>query len=220
MWPTEWLLFSERVKRTQWTDSVEWAATSCRWRGNQGFASEMVSRLFEFNLFGIEFDPLKCEYALHNSKIYNVDKNVQIINKDVLNLAIGDIQFPAGRQSKMDVVYMSPPWGGIGYNMLPEYSVRYLHPDFNLVIKKALEFSRNMIIFLPRNTSVEELIDYLIPYSAELSDDPDNRKNELVLEIEQIVYGTSCKGVHIYTGQMAGVDHREVVEYFYQNYCH
>jgi hypothetical protein len=41
-----------------------------------------------------------------------------------------------------------------------------------------------------------------------------------VLEIEQIVYGTSCKGVHIYTGQMAGVDHREVVEYFYQTYCH
>jgi hypothetical protein len=53
---------------------------------------------------------------------------------------------------------------------------------------------------LPKNTSVEELIDYLIEFSAEFSSDPDNRKNELVLEIEQIVYGASCKGIHIYTG--------------------
>jgi hypothetical protein len=37
--------------------------------------------------------------------------------------------------------------------------------------------------------------------------------------VEQIVYGSSCKGVHIYTGSMAAIDHREVVEYFYENYC-
>ena len=160
----------------------------------------MVSQLFEFNLFGIEFDPLKCEYAFHNSKIYTVDKNVQMINKDFLNLSIGDIHFPEGRSNKIDVVYMSPPWGGIGYNMLPEYSVKYLHPEFNKVIKKALEFSRNIIMFLPRNTSIEELVEYLVPYAAEFSEDPENRKNELILEVEQIVYGTSCKGVHIYTG--------------------
>lgn len=100
----------------------------------------------------------------------------------------------------MDVVYMSPPWGGIGYNLLAEYSLTYLYPDFRKVIRKALEFSRNLIIFLPKNTSVDELIDYLIEFSAEFSSDPDNRKNELVLEIEQIVYGTSCKGIHVYTG--------------------
>ncbi len=113
---------------------------------------------------------------------------------------MGDIKYTEDRPSKMDVVYMSPPWGGIGYNMLPEYSVKYLHPDFNKVIQKALEFSRNIIMFLPKNTSVEELVQYLIPYAAEFSEDGENRKNELVIEIEQIVYGSSCKGVHIYTG--------------------
>ena len=84
----------------------------------------------------------------------------------------------------MDVVYMSPPWGGIGYNLLPEYSLTYLYPDFKKIIRKALEFSRNLIIFLPKNTSVDELIDYLIVFGADLSNDPDNRKHELVLEIE------------------------------------
>ena len=119
----------------------------------------------------------------------------------------------------MDVVYMSPPWGGIGYNLLPEYSLTYLYPDFKKVIRKGLEFSRNLIIFLPKNTSVEELIEYLIEFSLEFSSDPDNRKNELVLEIEQIVYGTSCKGIHVYTGQMASIEQKDLVEYFYSKYC-
>jgi hypothetical protein len=114
---------------------------------------------------------------------------------------------------------MSPPWGGVGYNLLPEYSLSYLYPDFKKVIRKALEFSRNLIIFLPKNTSVDELIDYLIDFGAEFSSDPENRKNELVLEIEQIIYGTSSKGIHIYTGKMASIEQKDVVEYFYTKYC-
>jgi hypothetical protein len=39
-------------------------------------------------------------------------------------------------------------------------------------------------MFLPKNTSVEELVQYLIPYAAEFSEDGENRKNELVIEIE------------------------------------
>ena len=95
---------------------------------------------------------------------------------------------------------MSPPWGGVGYNILESYSLTHLYPDFKKVIRKALEFSRNLIIFLPKNTSIEELVDYMIDFSSEFSNDPENRKNELTIEIEQIVYGSSCKGIHVYTG--------------------
>jgi hypothetical protein len=84
---------------------------------------------------------------------------------------------------------VSPPWGGVGYNLLQEYSLRYLYPDFKEVIKKGLEFSKNMIFFLPKNTSINELIDYLIPFAQQFTDDPENRKNELCIEVEQIVYG-------------------------------
>lgn len=55
---------------------------------------------------------------------------------------------------------MSPPWGGVGYNLLEEYKIEYLYPDFKEVIKKTLEFSNNMIVFLPKNTSITEIIDY------------------------------------------------------------
>ena len=151
----------------------------------------------------LEFDPLKSEYARHNAAIYGAENNVQIINKDFLALNIGDIQFPAERHGNLDVIYMSPPWGGLGYNLVPEYSLAYLYPDFKKVIRKALEFSRNLIIFLPKNTSVEELIEYLIDFAPDFAKDPQNWKNELMIEIEQIIYGASCKGIHIYTGSMA-----------------
>ena len=39
-------------------------------------------------------------------------------------------------------------------------------------------------MFLPKNTSIDELIDYMVPFANEFSDDPETRKNELVLEIE------------------------------------
>ena len=62
-------------------------------------------------------------------------------------------------------------------------------------------------MFLPKNTSINELVDALIPFAHEFNgDNPDNRKNELILEIEQIMYGESCKGIHIYTGDLVALD--------------
>jgi len=123
----------------------------------------------------LDFDPLKCEYALHNASLYNVEDKIQMINKDFLKLSVDDIQYPANRTCKLDVVFMSPPWGGIGYNLLSEYKLDYLFPAFKEVVQKALEFSRNLVFFLPKNTSVDELIDYLIPFAAEFSEDPNTR---------------------------------------------
>jgi 23S rRNA G2445 N2-methylase RlmL len=63
---------------------------------------------------------------------------LQVVNKDFLELRIEDIQYPANRPSKIDVVFMSPPWGGTGYNLVEEYKLEYLYPDFTSVINKAL----------------------------------------------------------------------------------
>ena len=150
----------------------------------------------------LDFDPQKCEYCLHNSQIYGVDQNIQVVNKDFLELKIEDIQYPANRPSKIDVVFMSPPWGGTGYNLMEEYKLEYLYPDFSSVINKALQFSKNIILFLPKNTSITELVEALMPFAHEFNENPDTRKNELILEIEQIMYGESCKGIHIYTGEL------------------
>lgn len=63
-----------------------------------------------------DFDGSKCESCLHNAKIYSTDHNLQIINKDFLQLKLEDIHYPENTASKINVVFMSPPWGGVGYN--------------------------------------------------------------------------------------------------------
>ncbi len=72
---------------------------------------------------------------------------------------------------------MSPPWGGTGYNMMDEYTVEYLYPNFTDIIYKALSFSKNIILFLPRNTSIDDLTKRLLEMSAEFTDDPINKSN-------------------------------------------
>jgi len=71
-----------------------------------------------------------------------------------LELKIEDIQYPPDSPSKIDVVFMSPPWGGTGYNLMEEYRLEYLYPEFSKMIANALNFSRNLILFLPKNTSM------------------------------------------------------------------
>lgn len=83
-----------------------------------------------------------------------MDTRIQILNKDILQLRIEDIKIPESRPSKLDVFYMSPPWGGVGYNLMEEYKLENLYPDFSLTLAKAVQFSRNLIIFLPKNTSI------------------------------------------------------------------
>lgn len=83
--------------------------------------------------------------------------------------------------------------------MLDEYSLDHIYPEFEKIIEKAIEFSGNLMIFLPKNTSTDEIIERLLPYyksfifnkrnevGKESTDEDIDRmikKNEFVIEIE------------------------------------
>ncbi|CAM9175669.1 unnamed protein product, partial [Chrysoparadoxa australica] len=61
-----------------------------------------------FNVIAIDIDPDKIDYARHNAKIYNVLDTIEFIRGDALEV-IPKLQQP------IDVMFMSPPWGGPGY---------------------------------------------------------------------------------------------------------
>ena len=65
-------------------------------------------------------------------------------------------------------VFLSPPWGGSGYYYLPEYKLEHIFPAFSKILEKATQFSSNLLIFLPRNTSIADLIDHLRPFHKQL----------------------------------------------------
>jgi hypothetical protein len=113
-------------------------------------------------------------------------------------------------------VFLSPPWGGTGYHLLPEYSLSHIYPEFNKIISKSTEFSGNLMLFLPKNTSISELIQALLPYYQKLSD----KENQLVLEIEELVFGISCKALLISTGKLAKIQPSEMMHLFIDQFCY
>lgn len=38
-------------------------------------------------------------------------------------MQIPQFEFPEGRKQGFDAVFLSPPWGGTGYQMLDEYTL-------------------------------------------------------------------------------------------------
>jgi len=84
--------------------------------------------------------------------------------------------------------------------MLDEFSIDHIYPEFEKIVEKAIEFSGNIMLFLPKNTSTDEIIERLMPYyksfifnkqqhevGKESTDEDMDRmikKNEFVIEIE------------------------------------
>ena len=89
---------------------------------------------------------------------------------------------------------------------MKEYSLEHIYPDFAQIIKKSLEFSENLLLFLPRNTSISELIDQLLEIDFE--------NPELILEIEELQYGHYAKALLVSTGNLVKIHPREVTDYF------
>ena len=41
---------------------------------------------------------------------------------------------------------------------MDEYSLEHIFPDFDCIVDKASDYSPNLMIFLPRNTSVKDIV--------------------------------------------------------------
>ena len=168
------------------------------------------------------------EYARHNASVYNVEypDQLQLVHSDYLRVstqnAMPQFEFPSSRKPGFDSVFLSPPWGGSGYQMLSEYSLDHIYPDFDKIISHSLKFSGNLMLFLPKNTSVTEIVDRLVSHHHLLTDQKSSeciKDHQLVLEIEQLTYGNSCKALLVCTGSLAKVTSSELAQHFVSQCC-
>ena len=89
-----------------------------------------------------------------NLKIYNKNtKFLKTINKDFLQV----------EPFTTDVVILCPPWGGINLN---EYTYKDLDllitPKLSLILEHASKFSQNMILQLPKTTSIHSIVEIVV----------------------------------------------------------
>ena len=134
---------------------------------------------------GSDNDKVKVECMKHNANIYGLteSKDFQIIERDFLRLeSYNDIlenieegsadliRFPTDNK-QFNVVFLSPPWGGTGYQLLDEYKLEHIFPEFDCIIEKATNYSANLMIYLPRNTSITDLVQRLSKFQNKLLGD-------------------------------------------------
>ncbi|EPZ36047.1 hypothetical protein ROZALSC1DRAFT_27871 [Rozella allomycis CSF55] len=102
-----------------------------------------------------DIDPIKIELAKNNAKVYGVLHKIEFLIGSFFDHVI--LEEILGH--KIDGVFLSPPWNGPSYLNSDVY---YQHDMMNgygteKIINYARQISHNLILYVPRNSLIEEL---------------------------------------------------------------
>lgn len=101
-------------------------------------------------VIAVDLDSGRLEMARHNATIYGVVDRIQFIHGDVFTV------MPELADEDIDLVFMSPPWGGPDYVTREVFCPRtdLLNRRGEELFKLARSISLNLILFLPRQTDI------------------------------------------------------------------
>uniref|UniRef100_A0A182U5G1 Trimethylguanosine synthase n=1 Tax=Anopheles melas TaxID=34690 RepID=A0A182U5G1_9DIPT len=101
-------------------------------------------------VIAIDIDPRKIEMAKHNAAVYGVADRIEFIVGDFMQLV---------DRLQADVVFLSPPWGGPGYLKDEVYNLEQslLPVPATQLMEAAQRVSKNIALYLPRNSNTQQL---------------------------------------------------------------
>ena len=132
------------------------------------------ARHLNVHVFACDTNEKRINMASHNTRIYNVSTAVSFLHNDaleVMNEAILKGDRSPFSTRKVDMIFLSPPWGGPEYRNAEIFDlstvwvsgVTLIH-----VLNTALKMCRNVAFFLPRNTNLQSLAAQLrVPFKVE-----------------------------------------------------
>ncbi|KAJ7173728.1 Tgs1 protein [Mycena filopes] len=174
-------------------------------------------------VIALDISPTRLALARHNAQIYGVADRIEFILTDYISFANSYSSINSGTSPrKIDVVFLSPPWGGPGYLSgdtrpssptkpdPPAPETEPAHPSYTLASiqpvhgAKLFQLTRkitpNVAYYLPRNTRLDEigalLTDPAIPPIGSVD------KQEMV-EVEEEWMGSKLKALTCYFGGLA-----------------
>ncbi|KAI9062768.1 S-adenosyl-L-methionine-dependent methyltransferase [Trametes sanguinea] len=173
-------------------------------------------------VIALDVSPVRLALARHNAALYGVQDRIEFVLADFLSFAraLQTISHTGGAtdnatRRKIDVVFLSPPWGGPSYiagspskaqassatQPVAEDGGDDTHAEFGLasirpihghdLFKVARNITRNVAYFLPRNTNLEEV-------SQLIADNPAEK-----VEVEEEWMGSKLKALTCYFGGLA-----------------
>lgn len=111
-----------------------------------------------------------------------------------------------GRERKIDVVFLSPPWGGPEYLAGPTYSLSRTQPEpASELFRLARLMTPNVALYVPRNTVLEDIAGLLPPPLLDgVGNDGRAAGGGLErVEVEEEWMGTKLKALTCYFGGLA-----------------
>lgn len=169
-------------------------------------------------VIAIDNSPVRLSLARHNATIYGVVDRIEFILGDYISFARSHSSTFADSNRKIDIVFLSPPWGGPSYLSGSAENANAVdddeaHPEFHLSDIKPIHgaelyqlsknITPNIAYFLPRNTNLEEISELAYTGTA----DGGKGKAEMV-EVEEEWMGDKLKALTCYYGGLAqGQEH-------------
>lgn len=182
----------------------------------------------------MDTSPVRLALARHNAAIYGVEDRIEFIQADYLSFARSYLSMasssPQAPQRKIDVVFLSPPWGGpeyiIGENATSSSTAtgptpaegEVTHPEFTLasirpvhgteLFRLTRRITQNVAYFLPRNSNLEE-ISALLTGEYDPTDGSKRGKSKAsqlsqeIVEVEEEWMGSKLKALTCYFGGLA-----------------
>ena len=186
-------------------------------------------------VIAIDNSATRLALARHNAAVYGVDHRIEFILGDFISFAKSlqhlSTHSLSPRRRPIDVVFLSPPWGGVDYlSMSPskdsqispttpiqgerypgrthsgtgqEYSLSNVSPLHGAeLFQIAKTITPNIAYFLPRNQALEEVSALVGPKTSDGGQSVANNSHE-VIEIEEEWMGSKLKALTCYFGGLA-----------------
>ncbi|XP_065883658.1 trimethylguanosine synthase-like isoform X2 [Dysidea avara] len=101
-------------------------------------------------VIAIDIDPVKIACAIHNANIYGVADRIEFI--------VGDYFQIMSHLKCADAVFLSPPWGGPGYQNATVFDIKtMISLDGIKIFEVAKQVTPNIAMFVPRNVNIDQL---------------------------------------------------------------
>ena len=157
----------------------------CGCGGNSISFSKKFKRVFANDLYEEKIGMTK-----NNAKVYNCPDNIIYFINDFLTLNL--------EGENIDYVFLSPPWGGPEYKNEEIYSLKkWIIPDIEKIIEKSLKISKNIMLYLPRNTDLEELANIIYKYDK---NDIESLSNTILLDVKYLNSASKVKAILVSYG--------------------
>lgn len=175
-----------------------------------------LTQCYQHLVIALDTSPVRLALARHNAIIYGVADRIEFVLADYISFANSYLSLPNKDTRKIDVVFLSPPWGGPEYlegtekptatsgstpdDEHPEYSLSSIRPIHGEeLFRLTRKITSNIAYFLPRNTNLNE-ISQLTAVESQGKGKGKAAGNEGMVEVEEEWMGSKLKALTCYFG--------------------